>query len=161
MKAREQLNSAWPRCLLFVGYLILSSSIVNAQQPFGDAKKNCDDENNTMQIRTALRVTKSGRQPVIRIEVYSERAFPGLNAGVVLLVGEHVIHGAGYRDKGHVLIFALSPEEFAKTKSGDEVIVTFQDTDLDKVQKEDSDEDQGRPHRVWKFGKLDKSKIDK
>ncbi len=112
-----------------------------------------------MRIRSVLRVTKSSRQPLIEVEVYSDRAFPVLNAAVVLLVGEHVFQGAGYREKGHVLIFTLTPEEFSKTKTGDEVIVTFQGADPKKVREEDSGEDKGQ-RWVWKFGKLDKSKID-
>ncbi|MGI8836487.1 MAG: hypothetical protein ACR2H4_07590 [Pyrinomonadaceae bacterium] len=152
-------NHRWQMPLLIlVGSVLLSASAATAQQPFGDAKKESRDENNKMHIRSVLRVTKTTRQPFIEVEVYSDRAFPVLNAAVVLLVGERVFQGGGYGDtKGHVLIFALTPKEFAKTKTGDDVIVTYQGADLKKVHDEDSGQGKGR--WVWKFGKLDKSKI--
>ena len=151
----------WQMSLLMLSCsFLLCASIAGAQQPFGDAKKGGRDENNRMRIRSVLRVTKTTRQPVIEIEVYSDRSFPVLNAAVVLLVGDQVFHGGGYGDtKGHVLVFTLTPKEFAKIKTGDEVIVTYQGADPKKVRDEDSDEDKGQ-RWVWKFGKLDKSKID-
>ncbi len=161
MRVKVRRNDrCWRRpFLVFTACFLLCSSIASAQQPFGDAKKGGPDENNKMRIRSVLRITKSSRQPLIEVEVYSSRAFPALDAAVVLLVGEQVFQGAGYRDKGHVLIFTLTPEKFAKTKTGDEVIVTFQGADPKKVREEDSGG--GKEQRwVWKFGKLDKSKID-
>src|SRR5258705_2919982 len=90
------------RLCTIVGCLLLSASITNAQQAFGDAKKNDGPENNKIQIRSGLRVTKSARQPVIKIELYSDRVFPALNAAVVLVVGKRVFQGGGYGDtEGH------------------------------------------------------------
>src|SRR5437868_2043114 len=103
-------NRLWRMPLLvFGGSLLLSASIAGAQQPFGDAKKDARDENNKMHIRNVLRVTKTTREPLIEVELYSDRSFPVLNVAVVLLVGDEVFHGGGYRDtKGHVLVFTLT-----------------------------------------------------
>ncbi len=151
-------NRGWQIPLLILSTcFLLCCSIARAQQPFGDAKKGGRDENNKIRIRSILRVTKSSRQPRIEIELYSDRSFPVLNAAVVLLIGEQVFHGGGYGDtKEHVLIFTLTPEEFAKTKTGEKVTVAYEGIDLDKVRDEDWEENL----RVWRFGKLDKSKID-
>ena len=162
MKTAEQLLLTGLRCLVFGGFLLLSAFIVNSQESFGDAKKNGGPENNKMQIRSGLRITKSARQPVIKIELYSDRIFPALNAAAVLVVGKHVFHGGGYGDtEGHILVFTLTPQDFAKTKNGDELIVTYQGTDLDRLKSKGANSDDNNANlRVWRFGKLDKSKID-
>jgi len=55
---------------------------------------------------------------------------------------------------GHTLIFELTPEQFAKVKNGDEVRVSY-------GSNEESPDGRATPRRIWKFSKLDKSKIDK
>ena len=152
MRVRDVMSGL----IILVTCLILSAPIAVAQQLFGGGRtESCGER---MRMRRVCRVTKTSRQPLIEIELYSDRVFPTLNAAVVLLLGEHVFHGGGYGDtKGHILIFTLTPEEFAKAKSGDEVIVTYQGADPDKVTEEDSGGCK-QTRRVWRFGRLDKRK---
>src|SRR4051794_23033276 len=99
--------------LFLVAFILLGSTVINAQQPFGDAKKGGRDEKNRMRIRSVLRVTKTTRQPLIEVELYSDREFSALDSAVLLVIGEHVFQGGGYADtKGHVLVFTLTPKEF-------------------------------------------------
>jgi len=144
--------------LIFAGCFLLCSPGAGAQQPFGDARKGGRDENDKMAMRSVLQVTKLSRQPLIEIELYSDRTFPGLNAAVVLIIGDKVFHGGGFKTDNHVLSFRVKPQEFAKTKNGDKVTVAYEGFDPNKVSDEDIE---NNPNiRVWRFGKLDKSKID-
>jgi len=147
------------RLIIFGACFLLCLSFVNAQEPFGDAKKGGRDDNNKIRIRNILLVVKSSAQPLIEIELYSDRKFPALDSAVVLLMGDQVFHGGGLEDEGHRLIFRVKPQEFAKTRNGERVIVTYQGNEPDKVHEENSADSKEQP-RLWRFGKLDKSKID-
>lgn len=142
-----------PVVLVVCSYLSMPV-VAGARRPVGDARaRGCGER---MRIRRAWRVTKSTRRPLVEMEFYSDRGFPALNAAVLLLVGEQYFHGGGYGDyEGHVLVFKLTPEEFAKLRSGDEVIVTYQGVDL----RRESDCGCAETCRVWRFGRLNKRKI--
>lgn len=156
---RGSIHRSAVQLIMLGACFLLCLNFVSAQEPFGDAKKDGRDDNNKIRIRNILLGEKSLAQPLIEIELYSDRKFPALNSAVVLLVGDQVFHGGGLEDEGHRLIFRVKPEEFAKTRNGERVIVTYQGNESDKVHEENSDDSKEQP-RLWRFGKLDKSKID-
>ena len=149
--------------LIFFGCLMLSSSLATAQEsekvkvaadPIRTVRQveNGNEDNNKLTISSALRITKRSQRPVIEIIVESDRPFLGGNETFALHVGKQHFQFDRYGDtKAHIMIFRLNPQEFEKTKNGDEVTVTYGGASPDR--------DEG-PHRNWKFGKLDKSKID-
>src|SRR5258705_8368764 len=61
------------RLCTIVGCLLLSASITNAQQAFGDAKKNDGPENTRIQIPRGFRVTKQADEPWSKFTRNSER----------------------------------------------------------------------------------------
>jgi len=159
-RARKNIVVSQVKLLILGACCLLICSGARAQQPFGDAKPGGHDENNKVAIRSVLRIIKSSQQPFIEFAVTSDRPFPVLNSEAVLLIGKRVFHGGGYGDPNlHTLVFLIHPEDFAKTKNGERVVVAYEGFDPDKIQDADLE---NNPHlRVWKFGKLDKSKIDK
>ena len=65
----------WMLFLLFAAWVALAPSITGAQQPFGDAKKIGDDEDNRISIRNVSQMTGSVRQPGAKTRSKSERRF--------------------------------------------------------------------------------------
>jgi len=101
-----------------------------------------------------LRIAGATRRTVIEIEVYSDVPFSGGNDTHVLHIGsKRFTWPRGGDATGNTLNFELTPEQFSKVKSGDEVKVTY---GLD----DESSDRTAVPQRIWKFGKFDKSKID-
>ena len=114
--------------------------------------ENGNEDNNKMRIRSALRITKRTQRPVIEVIVQSDRPFLGGDETFALHIGKQRFQFDRYGDtKAYIMIFTLSPQEFEQTKNGDQVIVTYGGANPDKVEG---------PRRNWKFGKLDKSKIE-
>ena len=159
----ELINSrlCWGYVLMVVGCLILPLTSASAQ-PFPRFETQAEQQdknpaergdNNKASIRSALRITKTTRQPMIEIILTSDRPFEVGNEEFGLQIGKHSFLRSRYGDfYNHTLIFMLKPEEFSKIKDGDEMVVRYGGVSLDR--------DRG-PRRSWKFGKIDKSKIDK
>jgi len=122
---------------------------------FPHAVVKTDDDGNKLSIRSVLRIAGATRRTVIEIEVYSDVPFSGGNDTHVLHIGSKKFAWprAGGAT-GNTLIFELMPDQFANAKSGDEVRVTY-------GLNAESPDRPTTPRRIWKFGKLDKSKIDK
>jgi len=159
----ELINSrfCWGYVLMVVGCLIFMVSSASAQlSPRFETQAEQRDknpaelgDNNKANIRSALRITKTTRQPMIEIILSSDRPFEGGNEVFALHIGKRTFFRSRYGDYDlHMLIFMLKPEEFAKTNTDDEIVVRYGGVSPDK--------DEG-PRRSWKFGKLDKSKINK
>jgi hypothetical protein len=138
----------------------MSASVAVAQESsqvldFPHAVVKDDDINgNRISIRSVLKITAATRRPIIEILVHSDAPFEGGNDTHVLHIGSKKFAWPRAGDtKGSVLIFELTPTDFAKLKNGDEVKVTY------GLDEEFPDKGIGQ-RRVRRFGKLDKSKID-
>ncbi len=85
----------------------------------------------------------------MEIELYSARPFPVRNELAVLQIGPRMFLLSRYPDSGdtHVLIFFLTPQEFAALPNGDPVMV--------KYGVSDSGGDR------WEFGALEKGQLDR
>ncbi|PYS57380.1 MAG: hypothetical protein DMF74_26210 [Acidobacteria bacterium] len=161
MSSENTAINRWRNGLLVVcACLAMSASFLMAQSPsqvlsFPHAVVKTDDDGNKISIRSVLRIAGATRRSLIEIEVYSDVAFGGGNDTHVLHIGSRKFAWPRAGDAtGHTLIFELMPEQFAKVKNGDEVRVSY-------GSNEESPDGRATPRRVWKFGKLDKSKIDK
>ena len=89
------------------------------------------------------------REPGVEMELASARGFPVRNEIVVLHIGSQMFLRSRYAGDGdtHVLLFFLTPGEFAALASGDPVAVTY-----------GTGEDGGDR---WQFGALDKRQLDR
>jgi hypothetical protein len=101
-------------------------------------------------IRSALRIVESIRQPLIEIEMKTDRAFPVRNAVLQLQIGKRFFQnelreGSG----GHTLILDVPPSTFAELKDGAEVIAFYNTPDRSGAS--------GR--EIWYFGRLNKSML--
>ncbi|MGI8836486.1 MAG: hypothetical protein ACR2H4_07585 [Pyrinomonadaceae bacterium] len=159
LKSARRLHLTLSACL-FWSASFAGAPLAVAQEPsqvldFPHAVvKTADTNDNRITIRTLLRITAETRRPVIEIAVYSDTPFEGGNDTHVLHIGSKKFAWPRAGDgKGNVLIFELTPKEFAKVKNGDEVKVTY------GLDEEFPDKGIGQ-RRVRKFGKLDKNKID-
>jgi hypothetical protein len=87
--------------------------------------------------------TLQGR-PAVEIEVQSPRAFPVRDEITVLRIGMQEFLLSRYSDGGdtHVLIFTLTPEEFAATVDGALVVVQY---------------GRGEQRDRWDLGRLNKA----
>ncbi len=129
-----------------------SRQIVNFPHPVVKEVGNGNKDNNKLVIRSVLKITGKKRRAAVEMIVESDRAFLGGDETFALYVGKQRFSFDRYGDThAHVMVFSLSTEEFEKTKNGDEVTVTYGGASPNK--------DEG-PRPNWKFGKLDKSKID-
>jgi tetratricopeptide (TPR) repeat protein len=126
---------------------MLSTSFASAQQPrqitYKDGKVTPEDKNK-------MTVRYEPCRAYFEIELYSDQPFVGARAYYALYIGKRRFtryYASDLRD----MIFQLRPEEFAETKTGDEVsIVKYEGEGPPRYE---------RPHGVWKFGHLDKSKL--
>jgi hypothetical protein len=109
-----------------------------------------------MKIRSALRVIRTNvggppqyqRRPVIEFILTTDGQFPTGNEMFYLRIGKVTVgRWSDGDDRGHVLVFELTPDEFAKLSDGDEVRIVY-------GQQEEA-------LWTWHYGKLDKSKLDK
>ena len=87
----------------------------------------------------------------IELEVTSPRPFPVMGTSPVLRIGGREFSISRYPASGdlHTLIFTLSPQEFAATKSGDSIIVQYGASGVAGAPPP-------RPDLVWSFGRLHK-----
>jgi hypothetical protein len=146
-------------CLWVMFFLMLTVSPGMAQNPsqelnFPHVVVKTDGENNKISIRSILRITGTTRRTVIEVEVHSDRPFSGGNDTHVLQIGSRKFAWPRGGDAtSNTLVFELTPDQFAKLKSGDEIKVTYGSNSPIS--------DESTPSRkIWKFGKLDRSKID-
>lgn len=148
---------------------MLNISFSAAQQPSRPGPRSSSGsihENNTITLRNLVRVTRTSgrncypydppserRDHLIEIELYSNRPFGGGYVDYTLYIGDRRFTGQ-YRTTDadmRNLIFQLTPEEFNRLRTGDEVRV------VRRGGAEAPMED--RPRRVWRFGRLDKSRL--
>lgn len=134
--------------------LLLNLSFIKAQQsPQPISKDSPSPNNERMVVRRAIRVDLKAdltptRHPVIQIELYSERLFDARNQIHFLLIGSHKFTNCN--GNFHQVVFELTPQEFAKTRTGDLVVVRYGATNPIRDK---------RLLRSWKFGRLDKDQV--
>ncbi len=81
---------------------------------------------NTVTIHNVAASTVLGGNAGVEIELYSERPFPVVNSLVFLQIGRDKFYLSDYKDGAlNTLVFTLTPEEFARTKRGDPIIVRY------------------------------------
>ncbi len=81
---------------------------------------------NTVTIHNVAASSVLGGKPGVEIELYSERPFPVVNSLVLLQIGTDKFYLSGYKDGNlNTLVFTLTPEEFARAKPGDPIIVRY------------------------------------
>lgn len=157
VKARYILKRLAIICLCLASYASFASAqessqiLVSSGQIINQAG-NGIEEGNKISIRSALRINKKSYRHIVEIIVQSERRFPTGAESYMLHVGKQGFMFDRYGDtRTRVLIFELTPQEFEKIKNGDEVTVTYGGAPANN--------DEG-PRRKWKFGKLEKFKLD-
>ena len=104
--------------------------------------------NSIIGIHSALRIMGKDLQPLIQIEMRTERAFPVRNAALQLQIGKQFFLnelGAGFN--GHTLTLSLTPKAFAELKDGAEVIAFYNSPDRSGAFAKE----------IWYFGRLNKS----
>lgn len=160
MRSQNVMTNDLRKSLLGMCLLISSAGFAVAQEPRTfdfphTVVKSGDTNPDRITLNRILRVTPASRRWVIEITVYSDTPFEGGNDTHVLHIGSKKFAWPRAGDtKGHALVFELTPNEFAKLKDGDEVKVTYG--------SEEEFPDRGIGQRqARKFGKLDKSKIDR
>jgi len=159
MKPKDKAIYSWRNYLWVICCVAISAYFVTAQKPpqpfnFPHPVVKNEGDGNKINIHSVLRIAGATRRTVIEIEVYSDVPFSGGNDTHVLHIGsKRFTWPRGGDATGNTLIFELTPEQFSKVKSGDEVKVTY---GLD----DESSDRTAVPQRIWKFGKFDKSKID-
>jgi hypothetical protein len=156
----------WKLVLVVLGGLILGASLVRAQQS-GQVALNSEGvirDSNTISLRNVLRITRTSkvichstgvaetRQHIIEFELHSGRPFIGGKVSYALYIGKRrFTRQSATALTVYSVIFELTPEEFARTKPGDEVtVVGYRAAKANKYVG---------AHRVWKFGGLNRSRI--
>src|SRR6476619_3206901 len=115
----------WKRFLLLIWCLLLTSFFISAQQPDQlPAENRASPDEDVMVVRKGIRIDRTAdtlptSHPVILIELHSERLFDGRNQIHSLRIGSHEF------TRLNGTVFELTPREFAKTKTGDEVVVRY------------------------------------
>jgi len=110
-----------------------------------------EEGNSIVGIHSALRIIGSVRQPLIQIEMRTERGFPIRNAALQLQIGKRFfLNELGVDPDGKTLRVSLSPQVFTELKDGAEVLAGFS-----------FDRSGARSDEIWYFGRLDKSMLDR
>jgi hypothetical protein len=107
--------------------------------------------NAVMGIKNAARVIGGRRQPLVLIQLRTNRPFPARDSALLLQVGKRLFRDELSGDyTGRTLTLTLTPEMFAELKDG-AAIMAFYD-------KPDGSGSTG--NNVWYFGRLNKSLIE-
>jgi hypothetical protein len=128
------------------------SEPLNLPQTFvADIKPDAHEGNEIVAIRRALRIVGSLRQPLVQIELKTNRPFPVRNAVLQVQIGkEFFLNELASDISGQSLIVSLTPEVFATLKNGAEVLAGFS-----------FDRSGARSEELWYFGRLNKSMLDR
>jgi hypothetical protein len=111
-----------------------------------------EEGNSIIGIHSALRIIGSVRQPLIQIEMRTNRAFPVRNAALQLQIGKQFFQNELGGDRsGHALTVSLTPKAFAELKDGAEVIAFYNSPDRSGALAKE----------IWYFGRLNKSMLDR
>jgi hypothetical protein len=147
----------WKRSLPLIFCLPLSSLFISAQQPSQLPSESRASTNKEVMVVRAVRIDRTPdplpmRYAVVHVELYSEQLFDGRNQIHSLRIGSHEFTNCSFSLETHQTVFELTLREFAKTNSGDEVVVTY---GASRRIKDKS------LLRDWEFGRLDKTEVDR
>ncbi len=110
-----------------------------------------EEGNSIVGIHSALRIIGSVRQPLIQIEMRTERGFPIRNAALQLQIGKRFfVNELGVDPNGKTLRVSLGPQVFADLKDGAEVLAGFT-----------FDRSGAHSDEIWYFGRLNKSMLNR
>src|SRR6266496_6866825 len=111
-----------------------------------------EEGNSIVGIHSGLRIVGSVRQPLIQIEMRTDRPFPVRNAALELQIGKQFfLNELGGDSSGRGLTVSLSPKAFAELKDDAEVIAFFNSPDRSGAFAKE----------IWYFGRLNKSMLDR
>jgi hypothetical protein len=111
-----------------------------------------DASNSVAAIRRATRVIGTNRYPIVQIELRSNRPFPARETPLQLQVGKRFFLEELSGDaSGKNLTLTLTPELFAELKDGAEIVAFYSRPDRSGA----SDQN------LWRFGRLNKSMLEK
>jgi len=114
-------------------------------------ERTIEKGNAIVSIHTALRIIGSVRQPLIQIEMKTDRPFPVRNAALQLQIGKRFfLNELGIEPDGKTLRVSLSPQVFAELKDGAEVLAGFT-----------FDRSGAYSDEIWYFGRLNKRTLDR
>jgi Tol biopolymer transport system component len=142
--------SWWKRALPFLLCFQLSALFISAQQ--SQPLPSANPPSNQIVVYRGIRIDRNPlpiRYPVVLIEVHNELVFDGRNQFHALRIGDQEFPYSKSFIGGAV--FELTPEQFAKTKNGDEVTILYGATNPIKR----------KLLKNWYAGNLDKTEVDR
>jgi len=111
-----------------------------------------EEGNSIVGIHSGLRIVGSVRQPLIQIEMRTDRPFPVRNAALELQIGKRFFQNElGGDPSGRTLTLSLTAKAFGELKDGAEVVAFFNSPDRSGASAKE----------IWYFGRLNKSLLDK
>ncbi|MDQ6651707.1 MAG: hypothetical protein M3Y84_03075 [Acidobacteriota bacterium] len=111
------------------------------------ARENADQGNEVVSIHRAVRVIGATRQPLVQIEMKTNRPFPAKDTAVQLQMGKRFFLNELSGDpSGRSLTLTLTPEIFAELKQGSEIVAFFDKPDRSGFAAQN----------IWYFGRLNK-----
>jgi hypothetical protein len=105
------------------------------------------EDGNTYTLRSVLRIIGSERQPLVEIELRTNRSFPILDAAYGVQIGKRLFPGGAF---GHAAVASLTPAEFAQLKDGERIAISTGWVNYAALGT-----------GAWYFGRLNKSKLDR
>ena len=143
--------------------IAVSNAAVNRLQTFPDrltfeaaASRSQSDlalseEGNTVSIKNSARVIGGKRQPLVQIQLRTNRPFPARDTALRLQVGRKLFLDELSGDfAGRTLTMTLTPEMFAELRDGAAIMAFYSNPDGSGSSGND----------VWYFGRLNKSRIE-
>lgn len=111
-----------------------------------------EEGNSIVNLKSAVRSIGAIRQPLIQVELRTNRPFPARQSTLQLQVGKRFFLNELTGDyTGRTLTLTLTPEMFAGFKDGAEIVAFFDRPDRSGASGQD----------IWYFGRLNKSLLDR
>ena len=127
--------------------LKLPESLKATSQTASKEGKKGEEGNAVVGIHRALRLIGTTRQPLVQIEMKTDRPFPPKDTALQLQIGKRFFLNELAGDhSGRTLTLSLTPEMFAELRQGAEIVAFFNKPDRSGFSGQD----------VWHFGRLNK-----
>lgn len=111
------------------------------------ARENGEEGNEVVSIHSAVRAIGATRQPLVQVEMKTNRPFPAKDVPPRLQIGKRFFLDELSGDpSGRTLTLTLTPEIFAQLKQGSEIVAFFGKPDRSGF----------APQNIWYFGRLNK-----
>ena len=113
----------------------------------GTVAHSSEEGNEITSIHSAVRLVGATRQPLVQIELRTNRMFPPRDVPLQLMIGkQNFLNELSGNANGRSLTLTLTPQSYAALKEGAEVIAYYGTPDLTGFSGRD----------VWRFGRLKK-----